>query len=359
VLEIQKTVSLFISAVCKGIFPKNHWYVAAWGNELKHELLARKICNQSIILFRKRDGTPVALHDRCWHRYAPLSTGTLQDDQVTCGYHGLVFNSDGICTHLPNQKQIPRTACVRSFPVVERHGFVWIWPGDPEKVDELLIPDVHWNNDPSWRGDGGIVHMKCDYRLLIDNLMDLTHETYVHPSSIGDERLPAAPIETDSDEHSVTVTRWIEDHQPAPFWKSAIVNALERDDNCDRWQVITFLPPSCITLDVGVAIAGTGARDGNRSQGVNGYVINAITPETDRSTFYFWNFVRNFDLENKELTQKLHDMNYNIFQEDLAMLESQQKRIDESSEVRLATLNIDAGSKRARMILDRLISDQN
>jgi vanillate O-demethylase monooxygenase subunit len=284
--------------------------------------------------------------------------GTLKNDEVICGYHGLAFNSDGECTHLPNQEHIPKSACVKSFPVVEKHGFVWIWPGDMERVDESIIPDLPWNNDPDWSGDGGIVYMKCDYRLLIDNLMDLTHETYVHPGSIGDERLPAAPIETSNDKHGVTVTRWIENHQPAPFWKNAISNELNSDENCDRWQVITFIPPSCITLDVGVAITGTGAKDGDRSQGVNGYVINAITPETERSTLYFWNFVRSFDLDNQELTQKLHDMNANIFQEDLAMLESQQRTIDESPDVRLATLNIDAGGKRARMIIDRLIADQ-
>lgn len=340
------------------MFPKNHWYVAAWGNELKQALLARKICDESIVLFRRKDGTPAAIHDRCWHRYAPLSLGKLENDQVICGYHGLAFNSEGQCTHLPNQERIPPNACVKAFPVVEKHGFVWLWPGDADKADETCVPDLHWNDSPEWRGDGGIVHMDCDYRLLIDNLMDLTHETYVHPTSIGHELLPSAPIETQSDGDSVTVTRWIEDHQPAPFWRDAIRGELNRDDNCDRWQVITFLPPSCITLDVGVAIHGTGARDGDRSQGVNGYVINAITPETESSTLYFWNFVRNFDLDNQELTQKLHDTNYSVFQEDKAMLESQQKMIEESQDVRLVSLNIDAGGKRARLIMDRLIAEQ-
>lgn len=340
------------------MFPKNHWYVAAWGNELKRELLARKICSESVVMFRKSDGTPAAIHDRCWHRYAPLSLGKLENDQVTCGYHGLVFNSEGKCTHLPNQERIPPNACVKAFPVVEKHGFIWLWPGDSEKADDSCIPDLYWNDSPDWRGDGGIVPMSCDYRLLIDNLMDLTHETYVHPTSIGHELLPAAPIDTQSDGNSVTVTRWIEDHQPATFWRDAIRGEFKRKDNCDRWQVITFLPPSCITLDVGVAITGTGARDGDRSQGVNGYVINAITPETENSTLYFWNFVRNFDLDNQDLTQKLHDTNYNVFQEDKAMLESQQRMIEESPDVRLASLNIDAGGKRARMIMDRLIADQ-
>lgn len=340
------------------MFPKNHWYVAAWGNELKQELLARKICNVSVVLFRSTDGLPVALHDRCWHRYAPLSSGKLVNDQVTCGYHGLVYDRHGKCTHLPNQEHIPGTACVKSFPVVERHGFIWLWPGDAEKADESIIPDLRWNDDPAWVGYGGMIPMKCDYRLLVDNLMDLTHETYVHPTSIGDARLPAAPIETEGHENGVTVTRWIENHQPAPFWKENIRKTFGKDDNCDRWQVITFLPPSCITLDVGVALTGTGARDGDRSQGVNGYVINAITPETESTTFYFWNFVRNFDMDNAELSKLLHDTNYNVFQQDLGMLESQQRRIEESSEVRLATLNIDAGGKKARMILEKLMAEE-
>lgn len=339
------------------MFLHNCWYVIAWPHEVTADrLLARKICNISVVLFRRKDGNPAALRDRCWHRYAPLSMGRLENDTIICGYHGLTFNGNGKCVHMPNQERIPDSVCVRSYPVLEKHGFIWIWMGEIARMDESIVPDLHWNKDPDWRGKGGLLYLQCDYRLLMDNLMDLTHETYVHPTTIGHEKLPMAPIETESDDTNVMVTRWIEDHQPPPFWRNAIRNEYDTEENCDRWQIIRYLPPSNITLNVGVAITGTGAREGNLSRGVNGYVINAITPETETSTHYFWNFVRNFDLDNEALTQHLHDTNAGVFLEDRAMLEAQQKIISESDEVRLASMNIDAGGKRARLILERLIN---
>lgn len=337
------------------MYALNHWYAVAWDYEIGRRPLSRTVCDEAIVLYRKKDGGIVALADRCWHRMAPLSMGTVLDnDEIQCPYHGLVYDSEGKCTHMPSQDRIPKTACVKSYPVVLRHRFIWTWIGETEKADESLIPDLHWNDDPGWMGEGGTIFLKANYKLLIDNLMDLTHETYVHASSIGDQFLPSAPIETVADEDSVTVRRVVSDHQPAPFWKNAIRNALGTDENCDRWQIIRLTPPSTIAIDVGVAITGTGALEGDRSKGVCGYVLNAITPETESSTMYFWNFVRNFDLTNRSLTQETQKTIGGVFAEDVEMLESQQRAIQSMPEVRLANLNIDAGSVRARHLLDKL-----
>ena len=128
-----------------------------------------------------------ALEDACWHRLVPLSKGRLDGDTVVCGYHGLKYNAQGRCTFMPSQETINPSACVRAYPVVERHRFIWLWMGDPALADPALVPDMHWNDDPAWAGDGKTIHVKCDYRLVVDNLMDLTHETFVHGSSIGND----------------------------------------------------------------------------------------------------------------------------------------------------------------------------
>ncbi len=138
----------------KSHFPLNAWYAAAYDIEFKHELLARTICNQKLVMFRSSDGTVAALEDACWHRLLPLSMGRLEGDSVVCGYHGLVYNAQGRCTHMPSQETLNPSACVRHFPVIEKHRFVWIWPGDPAKADPKLVPDLHWNDDPDWAGDG-------------------------------------------------------------------------------------------------------------------------------------------------------------------------------------------------------------
>ena len=337
------------------MFVQNQWYAAAWDHEVGRTPLSRTICDEPVVLYKKIDGGVVALADRCWHRMAPLSMGrVLDNDEIQCPYHGLRFRSDGRCTLIPSQDRIPKSACVKAYPVTVRHRFVWVWIGDAEAADEAAIPDLHWNDAPGWVGEGGTIHLKANYKLLIDNLMDLTHETYVHASSIGDEFLPTAPITTSIDDGGVTVRRVVEDHQPAPFWKNAIRNALGTEENCDRWQIIRMTPPSTIVIDVGVAVTGTGALDGDRSQGVNGRVLNVITPETEGSTHYLWNFVRNFDLTNRSLTHEIRSAVASVFAEDEAMLEGQQRAIEATPSYRLANLNIDAGSIRARQLIERL-----
>src|ERR1700759_413051 len=123
-------------------FPLNAWYAAAWSHEIRSELAARTICDKDVVLYRGSDGGVVALEDACWHRLLPLSLGRLKGDEVVCGYHGLVFNSAGRCTYMPAQKTINPSAAVRSYPVVERHQMVWIWPGDPALADPDKMPDL-------------------------------------------------------------------------------------------------------------------------------------------------------------------------------------------------------------------------
>ena len=143
--------------------------------------------------------------------------------------------------------------------------------GDPALADRALIPDLHWNQDPDWAGDGRTIHVNCDYRLVVDNLMDLTHETFVHGSSIGQHAVAEAPFEVTHGDRTATVARWMRNIDPPPFW----AGRLGKPGKVDRWQIIRFEAPCTIAIDVGVAPAGTGAPEGDRSQGVNGYVLNS------------------------------------------------------------------------------------
>ena len=138
-------------------FPLNAWYAAAWSHEIKHELAARTVCEKDIVLYRRSDGEIAALEDACWHRLLPLSLGHLRGDEVVCGYHGLVFNAAGRCTYMPAQDTINPSACVRAYPLVERHRLVWVWMGDPALADPARIPDLHWNSDEAWAGAAATV----------------------------------------------------------------------------------------------------------------------------------------------------------------------------------------------------------
>jgi len=333
-------------------FPLNAWYAAAWDVEVKNALFARTICNRKLVLYRKADRTVVALDDACWHRLVPLSLGHLEGDAVVCAYHGLKFGADGRCVFMPSQETINPSAAVRSYPVVERHRFVWVWPGDPALADPALVPDLHWNHDPEWAGDGATLHLDCDYRLVVDNLMDLTHETFVHAGSIGNEAVAEAPFETTHGEKTATVTRWMIDIEPPPFW----AGQLGKPGRVDRWQIIRFEAPSTIAIDVGVAPTGTGAPQGDRSQGVNGYVLNTMTPETHTPCHNFWAFARNYRLGEQRLTHELREGGRRIFGQDEIILNAQQKAMDENPDKVFYNLNIDSGSMWARRLIDRMIA---
>lgn len=332
-------------------FPMNAWYAASWDVDLRRELKPVTLCNKKLVLYRRSDGKAVALEDACWHRLLPLSKGRLKGDELVCGYHGLVYNSEGRCTHMPSQETINPSACVRSYPVVEKHRFLWVWMGDPALADPAKVPDMHWNHDPDWAGDGKVIRVKCDYRLIVDNLMDLTHETFVHGSSIGNEAVAEAPFDTYHGENSVTVARWMEGIEPPPFWAAQ----LGKPGPVDRWQIITFQAPCTVNIDVGVAPAGTGAPGGDRSQGVNGYVLNTITPETDKTCLYFWAFCRNYDLKSQRRTAELREGVSRIFHEDELILEAQQQAIDDNPGREFYNLNIDAGAMWARRLIDQMV----
>lgn len=335
-------------------YPLNAWYAAAYDIEVKRKLFARTICGNPVVLFRKADGTPAALADACWHRLLPLSRGELHGDNVICGYHGLEFDDTGRCVYMPSQQGINPSASVRTYPVVEKHRFIWLWPGDPELADPALVPDLHWNDDPTWVGDGKVIHAKCDYRLVVDNLMDLTHETFVHGSSIGNRAVAEAPFEVTHSDRTAVVTRWMTNIDAPPFWAAQ----LRRPGKVDRWQIIHFEAPSTVAIDVGVAVAGSGAPEGDRSQGVNGFVLNTMTPETDKTCHYFWAFVRNWELGSQTWTHTLREAVAGVFGEDEIILEAQQKAIDANPDHKFYNLNIDAGALWARRLIDRMIASE-
>ena len=336
-------------------FPRNAWYASAWSHEVKRELMARKICNQNIVFFRRTDGKVAALADQCWHRLVPLSIGRLHGDRVACPYHGLEFDCSGRCTHMPSQETINPAARVRAYPCVERHRLVWLWMGDPALADPTLVPDIHQNDSPDWAGDGRRNHAPCNYKLIVDNLMDLTHETFVHSTSIGDRAVAEAPFDVTHGKDFVEVARWMLNIEPPPFWAAQY----GKPGKVDRWQIIRFLPPSTIVIDVGVAKTGSGAPQGDRSQGVTGCVVNTMTPETDSTTHYFWSFQRNYRLEEQTLTNALREGVTNVFDEDGAIFKHQQRAIEENPDKTFYNLNIDQGAVWARRLIERMIDAES
>ena len=335
------------------MFMRNCWYVAAWDHELAGGFVARTILDEPVVLFRAADGQAYGLEDRCCHRSLPLSRGRLLETSVQCGYHGLEFAFDGRCVRVPGQTTIPPGAGVRAYPVVERWRWVWIWMGAPEDTDPDLIPDYHWNDDPEWTAYGDVYHVGGDYRLMVDNLVDLSHIQFLHADTLGAAGDQDADISVRRDGHAIHVSRWVMDTPPSPFY----AHALGTNANVDRWQNICYTPPCHIVIDAGSAVAGTGARAGDRSQGAEVYSNHTLTPETGVSTHYFWHHARNFRLDDEAFTEALRAMFTRALLQDVAAINAQQKSLDTmGDDTRLIDINVDSAALQSRRLLAERIA---
>lgn len=334
------------------IWLKNVWYVAGFAHELAQQpFVARTFLGQPVVMFQTADGTVSALHDVCPHRLMPLSKGRRVGDELQCGYHGMKFNTQGACTDIPGQTQIPAKACTQIYPLVARHGLLWIWLGQADLADEALIPDVHWNDDPHWTPSIGYHHIDCDFRLVNDNLLDLSHESYVHLRTIGNEEeesIANYPLQvTIEGDRLIRAHRDMPNIDPPPFF--AMI--LQHEGPINRWQTAINLIPGINMTDVGVYPI-----EKTKPEAHMMHVMHLLTPETEKSTHYFWTIVRNFDLGNPDLTDRIQKAIAATFDEDKIVLEIQQKQLDTLGHaVPNVAIRLDEAAIRARRLLDQQV----
>ena len=339
-------------------FVQNQWYVAAYAAELGRSLLARTILGEPMVLFRASSGRPVALADRCVHRHFPLSQSQLVDDTIVCGYHGFTYGTDGRCVAVPGQQRIPRTARVTSYPVAELDSFVWVWIGDPDRADATLIPRAPWLADERYTTVAGMEPLAARYGLLVDNLLDLSHETYLHGGYIGTLEVADTPITTEVDEARgiIRVSRRMADAACPPFYaeSTGITGRIV------RWQDIEYRPPCLYLLHSRVAPSGVLPQpDGTDPDGFHVEVVYAITPSTETSTYDFWAVARDFALGDEAVSAFLHDGNRTVVLQDVAALNTLEQVIAaEPPGLQELSINIDTGGLAARRMLARMAAGE-
>ena len=338
-------------------FLKNTWYVVAWSHEITRDaMLARTVTKVPLLLWRDGTGRPSALEDRCCHRAAPLSKGRREGDRIRCMYHGLLFDADGRCVEIPSQDFIPPAARVRAFPVVERFRWVWVWMGDPDRADPALIPDTHYLDDPRWRGTPGYLHYAANYLLITDNLLDFSHLSYVHEKTLGGSAKYAGSRPTVSvTNRSVRVERWLIDDQPAPFLR----NLANWDGNVDRWNIYDVVLPGILLMDSGSAATGTGAPQGRRVDAAQFFGCQAVTPETDRTSHYFFQQSHGFSLDDPNVTKNLTQSVMEGFDEDKEIILAQQRILDLNPDAPMLGLRMDLALTRFRDLLKKAIDEES
>lgn len=336
-------------------FLKNAWYVAALDGDIGSALHATTLLGENVVLYRKADGSVAALEDSCPHRRLPLSMGRLVGDTVECGYHGLTFDCSGQCIHAPGMSRPPKAAVVHSYPTVSRYGFVWLWMGDAGRADASLIPEVdHWG-DPQWgmnRGDAMV--LDCNYLYVTDNLLDPSHVSWVHQTSFGSSDMIGKPLKVDVGDSGVTVSRWLNDIEVAPFYKQFV----KFDGRCDRKQQYEVRFPAHAIIRAIFTPSGTASDTPPFHEDVflmDSY--NFITPVDENTTRYFWFQMRNFSPDDAAVSEQFSQDVRAAFAEDRAVLNAVQAGMDK----RPAAFNLplDGGPLQFRRRLQSLIDAEN
>jgi vanillate O-demethylase monooxygenase subunit len=279
-------------------FVWNGWHVAALSHEVGPDaLFARRLLDVPVLIYRLQgSGTPVAMPDRCPHRFAYLSKGLRKGDEVECVYHGLRFGADGRCTHSPYQAAPPLAANLATFPLVERHRMLWIWLGDPARADPATIPDhSHMDRDDLrpllW-------HVKFDgnWQLGNDNLMELTHLFFLHTSTIGGwkEEPGTTPgevysVRAEPDGRIISRTFVPQVARPGTF-----DNGVPAGQPFDQWNDTIWHAPANMRFTMGAVPAGA-----DPASCTQAYMeqTHCITPETATTSHYFSGFTRTFNLD--------------------------------------------------------------
>lgn len=338
---------------------RNGWYAAALSEEVGREPLARTLLDTPIVFYRRGDGSPAALFDRCPHRFAPLSKGRVIGDELECGYHGLRFDCMGACTSNPHGGGKPlRAARVESYVLHERYGFVWLWPGDPDRADPSLLPHYPYLEDNTrWRVHRGRLSVQGNYQLVTDNLLDLTHVPYLHPAfqlpDVTTEQLLAATTSRDEKlERGVLAYRLRTGLPP----NQLTIDLFDfPNEPCETRTHMTWHPPALIDFDTGTKFAG--------QDDLEGFCFpqaHCITPETETTCHYFFAAARNRktnDAAIDEIMRKILDTAFRT--EDEPMIETVQERMGDTGNLEALNpvlLKTDRAPVMARRMLREMIA---
>lgn len=337
------------------MFVRNCWYVATWSHLLPAGgVLGRQILDEPVVLYRTDTGRLVALEDRCPHRLAPLSLGRVRGETLQCMYHGLTLDPTGRCTRVPGTDKIPPNATAVAFPVAERDGWIWVWPGSPDAADEALIPAGFDLPDVRFSMRYGEIPYAADYQLLNDNLCDLSHLDFVHETTLGGATAggwsTGQPTVKPTD-RSVRVERWLQRRPTGPG----------SDEFADIWSSYEFSAPGILVMRTTFYPLGSAehCRFGPPPDGLMPILRRvdqqAVTPTGARSCAYL--FAAGFEgtTPSPRAMERMYGIVMAAFEEDRRMIEAQQRIRDLTpASKKRAFLPGDTAPEKFRRILARL-----
>ncbi|HEX7007134.1 MAG TPA: aromatic ring-hydroxylating dioxygenase subunit alpha [Alphaproteobacteria bacterium] len=330
------------------MFLMNRWYAAALPAELTSKPLARTICDLAIVMFRTESGRPVALEDRCPHRFAPLSAGTCKGETIACAYHGLEFDHSGACVHIPHQPNIPPRMRTRSYPMVERWGWAWIWLGDPARANPDDIPNYEWFGAPGWHSFHRHYHVKANWEVCADNLLDLSHTPFIHQQTVGIPEMAKIPVKTWVEGERVFQQRVMKQVTPSAF----VAEWGNFKGKIDRVATLEWVPAANMAAELVYE---------DPTNRIVLRLTNPLTPETERTTHVWFAWSRNFgsDSDDDEYAQRFQQQSFAVMAEDIGIMEIQQIAIDRGGTLtEPVPINADATLIEARRMVQKLLREE-
>jgi phenylpropionate dioxygenase-like ring-hydroxylating dioxygenase large terminal subunit len=337
-------------------FIRNAWYLACWSKDIKSgEMFNRRLLNEQIVFYRKQDGTPIALQDKCPHRFVPLSMGVLANDKIMCQYHGLTFDCTGKCVDNPHgDGKIPAAAKVQAYPLEERLGMVWIWMGNgPADLAKVPTYEILQQTE-GFSTSHGYLHIEANYELMAENLLDLSHITYLHDGYLGSPEQRGADQTLEEGEGTITCNRWMPN-----ISVPKIFDMVYRRDgkNVDMWTNMKWVAPSNFMLDTGVHEV-----NGKREDYGWYYGVHILTPDTEKTTHYHFAAIMPPGTKLTETeAQEFSALRRLAFQEqDKPFLDAQQAAIGDRDfwDMKPVLLTVDAGPIRMRRQLEKMIKEE-
>lgn len=346
------------------MFVQNAWYCAGWDYHLtqgRDALLARQLAGERVVLYRKPDGNIVAMEDRCCHRQAALSRGRKEGDCLRCMYHGLKFGPDGRCVEIPGQEKIPERAWVRTFPVVEKDNWIWVWMGDADKADEDLICFSVGYDHPEWNMKTSQMQVKANYRLELANLADLTHLAWVHQNTLGggdaEFREAFAHLNARNRIHDrgIYTDYWVRS-VPA---NACLAHLFPPEARFDMHFDITISVPCNWIMHFRVFTAGQKTEGESDGQLVaDTWTCQAVSPVDAESVRYYFSWGASKATELPGLSDLLKDVLDVAFLEDATVLEAQQVRMAEKPDHPMIDIAHDSAPGKMLWALDKMLKQE-
>ena len=184
-------------------------------------------------------------------------------NRIQCPYHGLEYDKTGACVLQPHgNKNIPSRARVKSYPVTEKHKAIWIWmgdqPADPAKVPDFSVmdnvPELHATKLDK-------IMVKANVELVIDNLLDLSHTSFLHAGILGNADTVESDIGVEQEGDDIVVSRYARNGEPPGMNKLMWPDVPPKVDKFTR---IRWMAPSTLRLVTGVCRPGETPEQGTR-----------------------------------------------------------------------------------------------